>query len=73
MRGRSSGTSNLIQFPSDPSEAFQLVFVWPCFNCHSPMEVDQETFRQLETKQLLGLKCPGCLKPPPESGLVRAA
>lgn len=51
----------------------QLAFVWPCYGCRSLFEIDRVTFNQLESGQLVGIKCPTCLFPPPDSGLLRSA
>ena len=50
-----------------------VAWVWPCFNCGHAMEVSARVFQQLNTSKLLGVKCPDCLRPRPNAGVVMAA
>lgn len=56
---------------SDGTRLTKVEYVWPCWNCRVVLKVDFKTFNLLETKMLLGIKCPRCLNPSPESGLMR--
>ena len=53
-------------------ERHSVVWFWTCFNCGSNVEVNARVFQQLETRKLLGVKCPDCLRPT-NSGIVVAA
>lgn len=59
-------------FP-DGRKLFKVAYVWPCFNCKSVFEVNVSTYRLLESNQIIGVKCPDCLIPPPKDQFVRAA
>ena len=50
--------------PDTGARLVRVHFVWPCFNCHAPLEVGRDVFQQLESKVLLGIKCRTCLEPP---------
>ena len=66
--------NNLVQgVLTFPPSIEKVVFMWPCWNCGTPFKVSRNTFHQLETKTLLGVKCPTCLTPSPDSGIVRVA
>ena len=57
-----------------PSTGVRLVkvhFVWPCFNCKRTLHVNRDTFQQLESRVLLGIKCHTCLDPKPSLSGVR--
>src|ERR1700680_1387312 len=70
------GSSRLVEVVKSFSDGVKLtkvIYLWPCITCFTPSEVDFKTFNLLETRMLLGIKCPSCLNPPPESGIVRYA
>ena len=56
----------------DNIERHSVVWLWTCFNYGSNVEVTPRVFQQLETRKLLGVKCPDCLRPT-NSGIVAAA
>lgn len=60
-------------FPQTGARLVRVAYVWPCFNCHSVLEVDRYTFTLLERKQLVGLKCGKCLTPTPTHGVLKVA
>lgn len=58
----------------DGSRLVRVAYVWPCFNkCGTMVRVDRQIFAQLESKQLLGVKCGNCLTPPASGASVLAA
>ena len=74
-RNKSLSQQRLVEVVSVvPATGVRLVkvhFVWPCFNCKRTLHVNRDTFQQLESKVLLGIKCHTCLDPKPSLSGVR--
>lgn len=68
QQNKAHNTERLIEvvkvFPPTGARLVRVHFVWPCFNCRKPLEVGRDTFQQLESRTLLGIKCGTCLEPP---------
>ena len=76
-RNKSLSRERLVEmvkvFPPTSERLTRVHFVWPCFNCHAMLSVNRDTFQQLESRVLLGLKCSTCLEPPPNNNWLRVA
>lgn len=58
-------SSRLIEVVSSlpSSRLIKPFYIWPCFNCQTDVTISRNTFLQLESRTLLGIKCHDCLSP----------
>ena len=54
------------------AKASVVVFTWRCFNCKRMFRIPKRTYLKLMNKEISGVQCRRCLRPPSGSAAVAA-